>query len=70
MKRYDLVTTNYKDVKEHHYFASRKQAYVFVNTTMFMNNKYRQALLVDNETGEIWLNIQWRGQDNYRRKRV
>ena len=70
MKRYDLTTTDFKGKKEHHYFASRKQAFVFVNSTMFMNNKYCQALLFDNLTGEIWLNIEWRGPDNYKRKRV
>jgi hypothetical protein len=67
---YDLKVETYKNTVEHHTFASRKQAFVFINTTMFMQNKYRYARLLHEQTGEIWLEINWRGQDNYKRKGV
>lgn len=69
-KTYDLRVEKFDNTIEHHTFASRKQAFVFVYANMFAKNKYRYARLLDNYTGEIWLEINWRGQDNYKRKRV
>ena len=68
MKRYELKVVDYKGNDSTHEFASRKQAYVFISSNMLMNNKYRTALLVDNTTGECWLDICWRGRDNYKHK--
>jgi hypothetical protein len=68
MKRYDLRVETYKNTSLHFEFTSRKQAFVFVNCEMLMKNKYRYARLMDLTTGEIWMEMTWRGRDNYRRK--
>ena len=66
--RYVLTVVKYNNTRECFLFNSRKQAYVFVNNNMFMNNRYCKCNLVDMTTGECWLNICWRGRDNYKRK--
>lgn len=65
MKRYELELTNYKSTKTSEYFTSRKQAYNFLMSKMFLQNKYRSATLLDTTTGEIWLTIGYRARDNY-----
>ena len=69
-KTYDLRLEKFDNTVEHIPFASRKQAFVFIYANMFAKDTYRYARLLDETTGEIWLEINWRGRDNYRRKRV
>lgn len=66
--RYVLTVVNWDCKRAQYKFKSRKQAYVFINALMFMNNEYKKCTLVDSKTGEVWLDIRWRGRDNYKRK--
>lgn len=68
MPRYEMILRNYKNNKSTEYFKSRKQAYNFIMSNMLLQNLYQSALLTDLTTGEIWLEINWRGQDNYRKR--
>jgi hypothetical protein len=65
---YTLQLIDYKGQKTTKDFNSRKQAYVFINTYMFMNNQYQSAQLYDNKYGEIWLSVDYRARDNYKRR--
>ena len=66
--KYVLTVVKWNHKKEQYAFISRKQAFVFVNSNMFMSNRYCKCELVDTSTGEIWLDIRWRGRDQYKRK--
>ena len=63
-----MTLTDFKGNKTTEYFNSRKQAYNFVMSKMFLHNNYQKAMLFDNTTGEIWLDV-YRGLDNYKFRR-
>ena len=65
MKRYEMTLADFNGNKTTEYFNSRKQAYNFVMSNMLLQNNYQEARLLDNTTGEIWLDV-YRGLDCYK----
>ena len=65
---YQVKLETYDDQIIYKYYPSRKRAYAYIYLEMMVENNYRYCRVVHRPTGEIWLEINWRGKDNYKRK--